>query len=280
MADNVISVGILKTGNIGASTVLELSLDERADRNDIKTRVISSGSKMDENSAGETAKLFITSLSPDLVIYSTPSASATGPRTVIELLKSSGKENVIVISDGAGVKIKEELEKLGFGYIFVKADAMIGARREFLDPTEMAIFNADILKVLACTGVVRAIQTEIDKAIDALKKGGIYLPRMVIDRKLAMKHAELKNPYAAAKAQAAFAVAEKAGELAIEGCFVEKSEDEYIPTVASAHELIREAARLCEEARETEKKSDALYRTPHYKDGAVLKKSKLMEKPK
>ncbi len=28
---------------------------------------------------------------------------------------------------------------------------MIGARREFLDPTEMASFNSDVIKVLSAT---------------------------------------------------------------------------------------------------------------------------------
>jgi len=277
--EKIISIGVLKTGNIGASTVLELSLDERADRGDVKVRVISSGSKMDENSAQEAANIFLKTLSPDLIIYSTPNAAATGPKTVLELLKDRAEET-IVISDGAAAKIKKELEEGGFGYVFAKADAMIGARREFLDPTEMAVFNADILKVLACTGAVRALQSEIDKAIDALKKGERYLPRIIIDRKVAMKHANFGNPYARAKASAAFEIAEKAGELAVQGCFMEKTEEEYILTVAAAHELVREAAKLADEAREIEKKSDTLHRTPHYKDGTLLKKSKLMEKPK
>jgi methylenetetrahydromethanopterin dehydrogenase len=279
MNQKIISVGVLKTGNIGASTVLELSLDERAERGDIKVKVISSGSKMDENTAREVADIFLKTLSPDLIIYSTPNAAATGPRTVLELLKDRTEE-VIIISDGAAAKIKRELEDAGFGYVFVKADAMIGARREFLDATEMAVFNGDILKVLACTGVVRALHTEIDKAIDALKKGERYLPRVIIDRNTAMRHANFSNPYAVAKASAAFEIAEKAGELAVQGCFIEKAEEEYILTVAAAHELIREAAKLADEAREIEKKGDAVYRTPHYKDGTLLKKRKLMEKPK
>ena len=35
---------------------------------------------------------------------------------------------------------------------------MIGARREFLDPVEMADFNGNLVKVLALTGAFRKLQ--------------------------------------------------------------------------------------------------------------------------
>ena len=45
-----------------------------------------------------------------------------------------------------------------FGYIIMKGDAMIGARREFLDPIEMADYNGNLVKVLALTGAFRKLQ--------------------------------------------------------------------------------------------------------------------------
>ena len=49
---------------------------------------------------------------------------------------------------------------------------MIGARREFLDPTEMTIYNSDIIKVLAATGAFNLVIEAIDEAIESVKKGG------------------------------------------------------------------------------------------------------------
>ena len=42
----VVKIGIIKSGNIASSPVLELLLDERADRPNIDVRIISSGAKM------------------------------------------------------------------------------------------------------------------------------------------------------------------------------------------------------------------------------------------
>jgi methylenetetrahydromethanopterin dehydrogenase len=52
-----------------------------------------------------------------------------------------------------------------------------------------------------------------------------------------------------------------------------------VPPVASAHELLRTAARLAEEARELEKATDSILRTPHAADGKVLSKTTLVSKP-
>ena len=60
---------------------------------------------------------------------------------------------------------------------------------------------------------------------------------------------------------------------------MQKEMEQYIPTVASAHELLRHAAKLAEEARELEKACDSVLRTPHAKDGKVLSKTDLMAKP-
>ncbi|MFQ5801203.1 MAG: F420-dependent methylenetetrahydromethanopterin dehydrogenase [Candidatus Hydrothermarchaeales archaeon] len=266
---------VAKTGNIGSSIVLELLLDERADRKDIDVRVVSSGAKMSGGEADYVSRRVL-ELNPDLIIYATPNASAPGQKTVIEAL--SGKR-AIVISDAPAVKATEFIEEKGLGYILVKADAMIGARREFLDPTEMAIFNADILKVLAGTGVIRLIQEELRKTIAALKEGKTYLPRIVVTADAAVEHANFKDPNAKEKAISAYTMAEEVGKLNVKGCFVEKEPSEYIQTVAKAHALLRDASVLVDEAREIEKQNDTLYRTPHSPEGRILRKTKLLEKP-
>jgi methylenetetrahydromethanopterin dehydrogenase len=271
----MVRVGVIKTGNIATSLVLELLLDERAEREDISIRVLSTGAKM---TPGEVEGLVKEAgrHSPDVILYVTPNPGAAGPRRVIEELKG---KRAVVIGDAPGVKVADTLEEYGLGYIFIEGDVMIGARREFLDPTEMAIFNADVLKVLAVTGVFRLLQVEIGKLIDAVKKGREYLPRVVVDSETALEYAGIENPEAREKAARAYATAIEAGKLNVQGCFVEKDPWKYIPMVAEAHELLRKAAMLAEEAREMEKKEDNVLRTPHYKDGRILKKRRLMEKP-
>jgi methylenetetrahydromethanopterin dehydrogenase len=101
----------------------------------------------------------------------------------------------------------------------------------------------------------------------------------VVKRDVVISHSGLKNPYARAKAMAAYEIAEMVGKLDVEGCFMTKEAEEYIPKVAAAHELIRTAAKLCREAREMDKMDDSVLRTPHGKDGSILTKRKLMEKP-
>jgi methylenetetrahydromethanopterin dehydrogenase len=264
-------IGVIKTGNIATSLVLELLLDERADRQNIDVRVATSGAKMAPEDCEEVAKQIV-DRGPDLILYTTPNPATPGPKKAIDILKG---KRAIVIGDAPGIKIKEELEEAGLGYIFVRADSMIGARREFLDPTEMAIFNGEMLRVLAATGAFKVIQEEIDRAID----DSGYLPKIIIDSATAVSRSGIKNPCARAKAKAAYEMAEKVGELNIKGCFAQKEPDEYIQTVASAHELLRAAAALADEAREMEKAGDTVERKPHSADGKTLKKDRLMDKP-
>jgi methylenetetrahydromethanopterin dehydrogenase len=264
-------IGVIKTGNITSSLVLDLLLDERADRKDIDVRVATGGAKMGPEDCEDVANQII-KLEPDLILYSTPNPSTPGPSKVIRMLE--GKK-AIVIGDAPGIKIKDRLEAAGLGYIFVKADSMIGARREFLDPTEMAIFNGEMLKVLSITGAFRVVTEEIDRAIDEKD----YLPRIIIDSGTAVSRSGIKNPYAEAKARAAYEMAEKVGELNVRGCFMQKDPEVYIMTVASAHELLRAASALADEAREIEKAGDEVERKPHSSDGKVLKKEKLMDRP-
>ncbi|WP_456475781.1 F420-dependent methylenetetrahydromethanopterin dehydrogenase [Candidatus Pyrohabitans sp.] len=269
------SIAVLKTGAIATSLVLELLLDERADREDIDVEVFATGAKMQ---VGDAEKLLarVDLDAYDLILYTTPNPSAPGPKKVIGALKG---KRAIVVGDAPGVKMKEKLEEYGLGYIFILADSMIGARREFLDPTEMALFNADMLKVLAATGALRLVQEEVDAAIAAIKKGEDYLPRIVVNGAKAVARGRFSNTYARARARAAYEAATHVGELNVKGCFMLKEPEKYIPLVASAHELLRGAAKLCDEVRELEKANDSLARTPHAKSGEVLSKTKLLEKP-
>src|SRR3989337_363618 len=271
-------IGIFKCGNIGTSPILELLLDELADRQDIKVRTVTTGSKMGLEDVEEALpKIF--EFNHDLLILTSPNTALPAPAKVRETISSSGKPGV-VITDAPGKRVKAELEKQGLGYIIITGDPLIGARKEFLDPTEMAVFNSNISKVLAITGVYRIVQQEIDKAIYAIEAGQApILPKLVIDITVIRDNSVLSNPYARAKAIAAYGLAEKVAEINALACFVEKESEKYIPLVASAHEIAQTAARLAEEAREIEKANDSVMRKPHAKDGRLKNKTKLMLDP-
>jgi len=273
-----VKIGVFKCGNIGASPIFELLLDELADREDIKVRTVTTGSKMNVNDVEDAlAKIF--EFNPHLMVFISPNPSIPGPAKAREILSSKGTP-CVVISDGPGKRIKEELEKQGLGYMIIMGDPLIGARKEFLDPTEMAIFNSNIIKVLAITGVYRMAHQEIDRLIHALKTGlSLALPRLVIDTDNIRDNSGFSNPYAKAKAMAAFELTKKVAEINQRACFQEKEAEKYIPLVACAHEIAQTAAKLAEEAREIEKYADALVRKPHSKDGKPKAKTRLMLPP-
>jgi len=271
-------IGIFKCGNIGTSPLLELLLDELADRKDIKVRTVTTGSKMGAEDVEEALpKIF--ELNPDLLIVISPNTSLPGPGKVREKISSSGLPG-IVISDAPGKRAKEEIEKQGLGYIIITGDPLIGARKQFLDPVEMAIFNSNISKVLAITGVYRIVHQEIDKVIYAIENGqSPVLPRLIVDLKIVRDRAEFNNPYAKAKAMAAYGLAEKIAEINVQACFIEKESEKYIPLVTCSHEIAQTAARLAEEAREIEKGNDTVMRRSHSKSGKLKIKTKLMLPP-
>jgi len=274
----VVKVGFAKVGNIATAPLIEFLLDERADRNDIDVRVVSSGAKMGVEQAEEVAKKLL-EFKPDFAVVTSPNATLPGPKRLRELLAEGGIP-VIVVSDAPAKKIVKKLQEAGFGYIIVTADAMIGARREFLDPVEMALFNADLIKVLAVTGVFNIVQVELDRVIDAFKNGEKpTLPRIVIDKDKAVEAANFSNPYAKAKAMASFEIARRVADLTVEGCFMVKEWERYTLLVAAAHEMMKTAAKLADEARELEKATDSVYRCPHSRAGLILSKRKLIEKP-
>ncbi|MEM4728026.1 MAG: F420-dependent methylenetetrahydromethanopterin dehydrogenase, partial [Candidatus Bathyarchaeia archaeon] len=186
---------------------------------------------------------------------------------------------VVVVTDGPR-KLLEELKERGMGGIILEADSMIGARREFLDPIEMALFNADAIRVLSVTGVFSVLVGVIDKLVEQLKKGvKPELPLLEVTRSVALQASGLSNPYALAKAGAAYEMAKRVAALTTEACFREKDWVTYTSLCATAHELMRVAGILADEAREIEKYGDSLLRRPHHRDGSVLEKRKLLEKP-
>jgi methylenetetrahydromethanopterin dehydrogenase len=273
----MVLIGFLKVGNIATAPMIELLLDERAEREDMEVRVVSSGANMGGRQSEEVARIMV-SLKPDLVFVTSPNASTKGPTKARELISSSGIP-VVVVSDGPKSLI-EELQAKGIGCIIVEADSMIGARREFLDPIEMAIFNADTIKVLSVTGVYSLIYKTIDALIEQLKSGKkLELPLLNITREKSLKVSGLSNPYALAKAGASYEMAKRVSTLTTEACFKEKDWAVYTALCATAHELMRTAALVSDEVREIEKYGDNVMRKPHYDDGSYLMKKKLIEKP-
>lgn len=274
----VVKIGIVKSGNIGASPVLELLLDERADRPNIDVRVFTSGAKMNPEQVEDVVPK-VKDFDPDFVMFSSPNPTAPGPAKARELL-SEMDVPAFIIGDAPGKRAKDEMDEQGIGYIIVEADSMIGARREWLDPTEMSVFNSDLIKVLACTGAYRLIQNTIDGVIAQVDAGEeIELPKLVINAQKAVDAAGFTSPYAKAKAYAAYEMCAKVADLDMKGCFMMKNYEEFLPVVAAAHEMASAAAQLATEAREIEKANDTVLRTPHMSDGSTGKKVNLISKP-
>ncbi len=278
----VVKVGIAKLGNIASGVMGELLLDERADREDIITFMATSGTKLQPEDIDRVVSN-MKAWGPDFCVVVSPNGVLPGPTKAREDLAAAGIP-CIVITDDVTTK-KEQFDALkasNFGYIIMKADAMIGARREFLDPIEMADYNGNLVKVLAITGAFRKMQQELDKVIDQVKAGkkgaDLALPKVVMTVDKAVD-GEFTNPYALAKARAAYEIAQSVAGVNVRGCFMTKEWEKYIPMVSSAHEMMRQAMLLCEEARELEKSMDAVIRKPHKKTGEIVSKTKLISKP-
>jgi methylenetetrahydromethanopterin dehydrogenase len=274
----VIKIGVFKCGNIGTAPVLELLLDELADRKDITVRTVTTGSKMGTEVVEESVeKIF--QFSPNLLLLASPNTSAPGPAKAREILSKKGIPT-IVFTDGPGKRVRQEMETQGLGYMILEGDPLIGARKEFLDPTEMAIFNGQVIAVLATTGIFRKVVQRLDKVIlDLANSEKLELPRMVLDTHHIRDGTDFVNPYARVKAMAAYELLKKAAEINVRACFIEKDRDKYIPLVACAHEIVQTSVKLAITAREIEKQGDMLLRTPHGKSGKIKKKRRLMDQP-
>ncbi|MHA1252810.1 MAG: F420-dependent methylenetetrahydromethanopterin dehydrogenase [Candidatus Helarchaeota archaeon] len=274
----VFKLGVIKCGNIGCSPVLELLFDERADRENIDCIVIGSGAKLNEAECVRSTKLMVEQ-KPDLIFFTSPNAGLPGPSKAREILAESGIPSIIV-TDAPGKKAVEDCEAKGIGYFIVTNDSMIGARRPFLDPTEMAIFNSEILGVLAMTGVLRLIVNETEKVITQILNGEKpELPKVIIKKNNAIEAAGYSNPYAKNKAIAAFEISKSVAAINVEGCFKTKGRENYMPIVGAGHEVLTAALKLAREAREIEKSNDTVLREPHDTDGTLLTKTKFIVKP-
>jgi methylenetetrahydromethanopterin dehydrogenase len=274
--EKVLRIGVLKNGTIGSSLLLSFLLDERAEGTRVSVREVTSGPKMHPpEHCVETMKKLL-EFQPELILMTSPNAALKGPKEARDL---AGNVPTIVVSDAPTKKAIEELKEKNMGYIIVEADSMIGARRPFLDPIEMSIFNSDLLKVLAITGAFTIIFTEINKVImDMLEDKIPVLPQIEIDAAKATQAAGFSNPYARAKAIAAYELAAQVSRLTSRACFVLKEREEYMPLLAAAHEMMRTAAIMCDQARELEKSNDTVLRMPHHTRQQLLKKIRLMDK--
>ena len=276
----VVKVGVAKLGNIASGVMAELLLDERADREDMQTFMATSGTKLQPEDIDRVVSN-MKAWKPDFCIVVSPNGVLPGPTGAREELAKSGIPCIVITDDVTTKKEWEGIKTSSFGYIIMKADSMIGARREFLDPIEMADFNGNLVKVLAGTGAFRKLQVAIDQVIDQVKAGKkgaeLVLPKIVMTTDKAVD-GEFTNNYALAKARAAHEIAMAVAGQNVKGCFMTKEWEKYIPIVASAHEMMRSAAVLCDEARELEKAGDCILRQAHKKDGTLVRKTKLVAK--
>ncbi len=273
----MVHILVTKCGNIATSTMVDLLLDETASRKGLRITTLGSGPKMTPQETKRIANLMST-IDHELVVLCGPNVAAPGMVKIRKILQS-GIIPWMVISDGPSRRAMKKLKKEGAGYLIMEGDPLIGARREFLDPTEMAVFNSDVIKILSVAGSFRAVQSELDKVISSLDGDEIYLPHKVISSSVSLSHAGFSNPYARAKAAAAFRLAQDAAEINYKACFVESKREKYIRLAACAHEAVRAGASLADEARELEKQRDSLLRTPHTNKGKTMRKTSLYQKP-
>jgi methylenetetrahydromethanopterin dehydrogenase len=268
-------IGFVKLGNIATSTVIDLSLDEIAERTDIEFKIVSFGPKMTKKE-GE-AVLELKDWGPQLVVITSPNAATAGPTTARELFRGIP---TIIVSDGPSKKeARDLLEADGYGYIILPVDPLIGAKREFLDPAEMALFNSDALKVLAACGAIRLVSEELDLAMGTITRGETHLPAILATPEKCAERMNFQNPYARAKAVGALPMAQTVAGIDAQACFRLKELEQIALAAAAGHEVMRAAARLADEARELEKSNDTVSRKPHARTGELMRKTGLLEKP-
>lgn len=268
-------IGFVKLGNIATSLAVDLALDEIAERTDVEFKVISFGPKMTKKEGEAAAEL--NSWGPQLVVICSPNAATAGPAAARAQFQGQA---VIVISDGPAKKeARDALAAEGCGYIILPMDPLIGAKREFLDPSEMALFNSDALRVLGACGTVRLVQEEIDKAMAAIASGEAKLPTILATPEKCAEAMHFQNPYARAKATGALYMAQTVATIDSQACFRLKELEAIALAAAAGHEVMRAAARLADEARELEKAGDTVSRKPHARSGEMMEKTRLLAKP-
>ena len=95
MAEGTFKLGVLKLGCIGAAPLLDLLLDERADREDLEVRAFTCGAKLDpESCTGPTNDLL--AWQPQLVVLVSPNAALPGPAASRKAIAAAGLLSPIV----------------------------------------------------------------------------------------------------------------------------------------------------------------------------------------
>ena len=266
----MVKITFVKIGNITLTTLIDIMLDERASRTDIDATVISSSTKMKPEAAERIFPL-IDQVETDLMVMISPNANDKGPQSVIDRYKE--KYPLIVVSDGGDKEVREKWKEDGVGYIIVPFDPMIGAKRDFLDATEMCLFNGYIINAFSTCGVFAYINELLDGVIEQLKAGDKpELPTRNMSAIGVVTAYPFSSEYARPKALAALTMLQNSAKLNVNGCFVEKDRQKALIKVAGAHEMVRQAGLLADEVREMEKATNNLIRMPHGKDGKLLHK--------
>ncbi|MHA1116119.1 MAG: F420-dependent methylenetetrahydromethanopterin dehydrogenase [Candidatus Heimdallarchaeaceae archaeon] len=275
----MVKVTFLKIGNITLTTLVDIMLDERASRDDIQGTVLSSSTKLSPSDAERILSL-LEYVESDLIVVVSPNANLDGPKKLVNELK--GKYPLIVVSDEADKELRESWRNEGVGYLIAPFDPMIGAKKDFLDPTEMGIFNGYVINVLSAAGVFELITKEIDNVIEQIKEGKeLKLPKRNLSSMTVVQSYPFKNDYSKAKAVAALEMLTKVAKLDIKGLYVEKDKSKSLIYLAAAHEIVRQAGLLADEIRELEKSTNMLVRQPHNKaDGKRLYKENFFEEAK
>ena len=109
MSNNIIKVGVLKVGCLGTLTLLEMLLDERADRTDIDVRVIGTGAKVGPKQCKEATEIML-KIKPKLVVLVGPAQTTQGPIQARKMLKAAGIPTIL-ISDSPLKKVIADIEK-------------------------------------------------------------------------------------------------------------------------------------------------------------------------
>ena len=137
MSEGAFKIGVLKLGCIGAAPLLDLLLDERADREDLAVKTWTCGAKLDPQSCAEPTAALL-AWRPQLALLVSPNAALPGPNNTRTALAAAGIA-FITLSDGpskkAFFKKNEEGRQVlnipaGQGFMIFPADSMIGARRD------------------------------------------------------------------------------------------------------------------------------------------------------
>ena len=137
----------------------------------------------------------------------------------------------------------------------------------------MCLYNGYIITAFSACGVFAYITALLDDVIRQLKEGKKpELPTRNMSSIGIVTSVNFSNEYSRPKALAVLNILTEAGELNVNGCFIEKDKEKSLIKVAGAHEMVRQAAILADEVRELEKTSNHLIKTPHGKEGELLHK--------